>query len=194
MIKDKDKLKEYQRKYREENKEKIASYYKNYNAANKDKNNTYIKSYNESNKDKRKEYNASNRERRNKQMNKWYSDNKESVQTYRRNRRNLDPLYKLRNNIRGLIRISIKRQGYSKKSKTYEILGCSFDEFKSHIEKQFMPGMTWDNYGDWEYDHIKPISNSINEIETIQLNHYSNFQPLWWEENTKKGNKLDYGK
>lgn len=97
-----------------------------------------------------------------------------------------DELFKLTCNIRNLIRISIKGRGYSKKSNTYNILGCSFSEFKLHIESQFKDWMSWDNYGlyngdldyGWDLDHIIPVSSAVDEQGIIKLNHYTNFQPL----------------
>jgi hypothetical protein len=97
-----------------------------------------------------------------------------------------DPLFKLTCNIRSLISSSIKR-GYSKKSKkTTEILGCNFEEFKTYIESKFETWMSWEKYGryngelnyGWDIDHIIPISSAKTEEDVINLNHYTNFQPL----------------
>jgi hypothetical protein len=101
-----------------------------------------------------------------------------------------DPLFKLRHNLKNLIRNSIKGQGYNKYTKTAKILGCSYLEFKIHIEQQFAEGMSWQNYGKWEYDHVTPVSWGITEEEIIVLNHYTNFQPLWKEANRSKSNKF----
>ena len=87
---------------------------------------------------------------------------------------------------RGLIGHAIRRFGYTKKSKTYKILGCSFAEFKLHIESQWEPWMNWGNYGKyngnpnhgWDIDHIVPISSANSEDGVIALNHYTNLQPL----------------
>lgn len=87
--------------------------------------------------------------------------------------------------IRYLIYISIKKQGYTKRSRTYKILGCTYEEFKIHLENQFTDGMTWENQGEWHLDHIYPVSLAKNEEELIKLNHYTNFQPLWAEDNLK---------
>lgn len=72
--------------------------------------------------------------------------------------------------------------------KTEEILGCTFQEFKQHIESQFVNWMSWENYGNkcetleyncsWDLDHIIPISVSKSEEEVYLLNHHTNFQPL----------------
>ena len=109
---------------------------------------------------------------------------------HRKKRRDNDPLYKLKGNIRSLINLSIKNKGYTKKSKTYEYLGCSYEEFKNHLERQFSKSMTWQNAGEWHLDHIYPVSLAKDEDELIKLNHYTNFQPLWAIDNLKKGNKI----
>ena len=113
---------------------------------------------------------------------------------YVKNRKLNDPLYKMILQIRSGICNNIKKLGYKKNSKTAVILGCSYDDFKVHIENQFTEGMSWDNSGKWHYDHIIPISSAKSEQEVIELNHYTNFQPLWAEDNMQKGNKLNWTK
>jgi hypothetical protein len=92
--------------------------------------------------------------------------------------------------IRQCVRKSIKRKGYTKKSKTYEILGGDWGVVKEHFELLFQPGMSWDNYGDWEIDHIIPLSKATNQDEVIKLCNYLNLQPLWKLDNRLKGDKL----
>ena len=130
-------------------------------------------------KEKRKEYNKINKDKINVQRNK-----------YKRDKKLNNPLFKLSCNISTLIYVSVKNQGYTKKSKTYEILGCSFEHFKAHLENQFIDGMTWENQGLWHMDHIYPVSRATDEEHLIKLNHYTNFQPLWAEDNIKKSNKI----
>ncbi len=109
---------------------------------------------------------------------------------YTKSRKLNDLLFKSTCDIRGLIGSSIKRGGFKKSSKTALILGCSYEEFKIHIETQFTEGMSWDNYGEWHYDHVYPVSLARDEAHMIELNHYSNFQPLWAVDNIRKGNKI----
>jgi len=112
------------------------------------------------------------------------------MRNYRKERRKTDSLFKLRDNISSLILISIKNNGYKKNTKTESLLGCSFEEFKIHLQKQFTEGMSWENQGQWHMDHIYPVSLAKNEEHLIKLNHYTNFQPLWAIDNIKKGNKI----
>ena len=147
----------------------------------------YMKKYN-------KEYNANPK---NKQKRKKYeADPKNKERKYalqrkrHKQRRQSDPLYKLVCNTRTLISLSITNAGFKKNSKTHKILNCSFEEFMSHLEKQFNSGITWENYGKWHLDHIVPVSLASTEEEIIKLNHYKNFQPMWGPENESKNNKI----
>ena len=101
-----------------------------------------------------------------------------------------NPIFKLKCAIRTLVSISITRMGYPKNSKTEQILGCSFDEFRLYIERQFKPWMNWNNHGKWHLDHKIPISSANTEDEVINLNHYTNFQPLKAKDNLIKAAKF----
>ena len=105
-------------------------------------------------------------------------------------RRKTDPMYALKNRIRSLINQTFKVKNLSKESKTMQILGCTFDEFKTHIERQFYGGMTWDNRNKWHFDHILPTSLAKNEDDLIRLNHYLNLRPCWAKENIAKSSKI----
>lgn len=101
-------------------------------------------------------------------------------------RRKTDPLFRLIKNIRTTLRNTLKKGTYVKNCHTEEMLGCSYVEFKEHLEKQFEPWMTWENYGlyngcpsyGWDIDHIIRISSAKTREEIISLNHHTNLQPL----------------
>lgn len=88
-----------------------------------------------------------------------------------------------------LIRVSLIDKGYSKTSRTHEILGCSWDEFAAHIEKQFLPGMSWSNRAEWHIDHIVPLATAKTEADVLALNHFTNLRPLWVPDNLAKRDK-----
>lgn len=114
---------------------------------------------------------------------------KQSKNEYMKERRSKDPLFKLSNNIRNLIKNSFNSK---KPAKTESILGCSMEQFKSYIEKRFDENMTWDNYGTyWEYDHVIPVSKAYDEEELIYLNRYYNLRPLPKEKNRKKSDSWE---
>ena len=137
-----------------------------------------------------RQYRLENIVKRKKYQKQYKIDNRDRENENYKNRKLTNPLFKLSCNIRSLISYSIKNNGYSKKSKTCEILGCSFEEFKIHLENQFTEWMNWDNVGKWHIDHIYPVSRATDEQHLIKLNHYTNLQPLWAEDNIKKSNKI----
>ena len=107
---------------------------------------------------------------------------------YRKNRMETDPLYKVTIIARTIIRKSLTKMGYTKNSRTFDILGCSYEDFKNHIENQFLEGMNWENRDKWHIDHIVPLSFCENEEECIKLNNYKNLRPMWIIDNQEKSN------
>jgi len=102
-----------------------------------------------------------------------------------------DELFAMKVRIRNLIRNTFRKAGHTKPEKRTEgILGCNYDELKSHLESQFVDGMSWDNRGEWHIDHIIPLSSATNKESLIELSHYTNLQPLWAEDNLEKSNKI----
>jgi hypothetical protein len=111
---------------------------------------------------------------------------------YRYNRRQEDMFFKIKGNLSGRLSDLIKKRNLS--VTTIELIGCNRENFLFHIENQFVKGMNWENYGlkGWHIDHIIPLSSFdlTIEDEVKKACHYTNLQPLWWEDNLKKGNKL----
>lgn len=146
---------------------------------------------------KRRNLYPANRESIIQKVKEYGTKNKDRINSATRKRYKLksrqDSIYKLNHNIKSLIKQSFKNKDFKKNSKTNTILGCSTEEFKRHIEFQFLPWMTWDNHGNcetneynctWHLDHIIPISFAKTENEIYLLNHWSNFQPLCSKVNT----------
>ena len=113
---------------------------------------------------------------------------------YQRNRRNTDPIFKLKYIVGRFIRNSLKCKGLSKNKKTIDILGCDIQFFKNYIENMFVDNMSWENYGKvWDIDHIIPLSTAVTEEDVLKLNHYINLQPLdsYINRNVKR-DRLDF--
>lgn len=89
---------------------------------------------------------------------------------------------------------TLKRLGQKKTARTFELLGCSWDELIRHLEGNFKEGMSWENRGikGWHIDHILPCTsfNLTDVEEQKKCFHYTNLQPLWWYDNLKKSNKI----
>lgn len=176
-------------KYREKSKEKLSEYNKKRYVINREKirqnqrewykNSESVKKWNEKNKEKLKVYRK-----------QYYINNREKI--LKQNRKNsdkrklIDPLYKLKYGIRTMIGRAIRLRGYTKRSQTQSILGCTFEEFKIYLEGKFEGWMNWNNHGKyngkfnygWDIDHIIPLSSAKTEDELLKLNHYTNLQPL----------------
>lgn len=95
--------------------------------------------------------------------------------------------------IGNLIRHSIK---HGKNGCHWELLvGYTIDQLKTHLQKKFKPGMSWDNYGQWHVDHIIPVSvynfETPDDIDFKKCWALKNLQPLWAKENIIKHNKIN---
>ena len=175
--------KDCKKKYQQENKERIKINKKIYLEKNRERLLLYKKEYKNSNPEKVIESNK-----------KWYRslniEQKENLKirknNYHKSKMMNDELYKIRNITSKILSRIFRQKGYSKKSRTHEILGCSFDEFKLHLESKFEDWMTWENRGlyngelnyGWDIDHIIPVSSAETEEDILRLNHYTNLQPL----------------
>ncbi len=111
---------------------------------------------------------------------------------YKRNRIKRDPTFKILHRLR--TRILLVLNGKKKAESSMNLLGCTADDFKKHIESQFKDDMSWENYGikGWHIDHIRPCASfdlSIAE-EQKKCFHYTNLQPLWWFDNLSKRDKI----
>jgi len=125
---------------------------------------------------------------------KWRQENKKKLSDYQNNyqkkRRAEDIQFRIACGLRS--RLSITMQGKKKYNKTLDYLSITLSDFKIYIEKQFTEGMSWDNYGDWHLDHIKPVVSfdHTDEEQIKECWHYTNFQPLWATDNIKKSDKI----
>lgn len=163
-------------------KEKVSEFIKNNPGYYKKSN----KKFKENNPNYQKEWSINNPN----YMKDYRNNNPNLQNNYLKKRRGEDELFRLRGNIRTLLYKTVKcLLTKNQKIKSVEILGCTFNEFKQHIELLWKPWMNWDNYGNpkdgilefnktWDLDHIIPISSANTEEDVIRLNHYTNFQPL----------------
>lgn len=155
--------KQCRKEYAEENKDNIINYNKNYYISNLDYQLKRKKEYRENNKETIKIY----------------------YNIYKQSRINNDPLFKFITKIRKIIHNSLKAKSDRKDTKIYQILGCTSNEFKLHLESQFQPWMNWNNRGlyngkpnyGWDIDHIISMSSAKTEEDVIKLNHYTNLRP-----------------
>lgn len=99
------------------------------------------------------------------------------------------PEYAMAGRLSRLMSWAMKQVGGIKTSPTLEMLGYSADDLRQHIERQFVKGMSWANRGEWELDHITPISSAKTVEDVIRLNCLSNLRPMWAIENNRKNHR-----
>lgn len=187
-------------KWREKNPEKVKATARQYHIANRERERLWHAEWEKKNPEKKKssdaKYYRKNRERIKKQVRFWAVNNLES-------RREIARKYatKYYSTIQGKLRNSMsKGMGLTLKGKKggrhwQTLVPYTVDELKLHLEKQFKPGMTWDNHGTyWQIDHIIPVSvfhfKNPEDIDFQRCWALKNLRPLKAFENRSKGAKL----
>lgn len=174
-------------------------YYQNWRSNNKDKLKVINQRYNENNKERNKQKyhermaNRTPEEIQAAKEKRASPENRKKRNAYDKEKYHNDPLTKLRVQCRSHLSRLAKRLGGSEDSSKpcIQYIGCTMEEFRNHIESLWKEGMSWENHGlyGWHLDHIIPIASitDVDDIETIKkICHYTNYQPLWAEENLKK--------
>jgi len=175
--------------YRKNNSEKVLELTRNWTKKNPEWVYNRHKKWREENPEKVKEMRG-NWLNKNPEKRKEYRENyKSRKQEQRKERRDKDPIFNLTNRLRCRLWKYLKILNITKTNKTFDIVGCSPQFLKEHLETQFTDGMSWDNRSEWHIDHIIPLSSAKTEDELYKLCHYENLQPLWAEDNLKKSNK-----
>jgi predicted nucleic-acid-binding Zn-ribbon protein len=131
---------------------------------------------------------------------KWEQKDRKENPTRKRDysarRRKEDPQVRLKEALRSRLNVALKNN--FKGGSAVKDLGCSIEEFEKHLESKFQPDMSWENYGMgrgyWTIDHVMPLSafDLTNRQHVVLACHYLNLQPLWFEDNSSKGNKIDF--
>jgi hypothetical protein len=139
--------------------------------------------------EKAKEYHHQNSNKIKEYRKKYYQNNKNKFNDYYKLKYQNNVLYRIGKIVRRRLHDYITKNDI-KIEKTFDIIGCSQEFLKKHLEIQFIEGMSWENQGKWHIDHKIPLSSAKTEEEVYKLCHYTNLQPLWAEDNLKKGSKI----
>lgn len=186
------KIKEYEKKqyekHKEEKREKSKEFYS--------KHPEYQKKWQRNNIIKRRkswrDYYYKNQEAICKKNREYFQKNKEKCYQYRKNKYQNDIHFKLRICMSTAISKSIKGK---KNGKNWEsLVDYKLKDLMKYLENKFSKGMTWENYGKWEIDHIIPMSafdlKGHNDPDFKRCWALNNLQPLWRKENQRKSGKL----
>jgi hypothetical protein len=169
--------------WREENSEHEASYRREYYNSNSERLRRQRREYHKANPERTRisvrKWRRSNIERARKREREYYHANKHKAS------RKADQA------LRSILHNFLRWTKSGKDSRTHEALGYSSAQLREHMERQFVKGMSWDNYGDWHIDHIVPMSHyiSIGQIDPSIVNCLSNLRPVWAKENLSKSDK-----
>jgi hypothetical protein len=186
------------------NEKNIRHYYNN-----KDKYKKYRKESELRNKEKRSkqklEYYYQNKTKLSELRKIYYEKNKENIRQKAKSKYNFkkayvkckermerDCIFKFRIRASQLVGKAFRSKGYGKKSKTRQLIGIDYDLFFEHLKSTAVR-----NYGfyckskKYHIDHIIPTCTAKTETDVINLQHYTNLQLLYPEDNMKKGGKLE---
>jgi hypothetical protein len=117
----------------------------------------------------------------------------QKIRDYKKLRNATDIAFRLYNILSGRMRNAIRQAKGSKANTTVDLIGCTPLLLKSHLERLFKRGMTWENYGTfWEIDHVIPCDkwDLTDPREQFRCFHFSNLQPLTRKRNRKKSNTI----
>jgi hypothetical protein len=145
-----------------------------------------------------KKWSEKNRERLSEYHKQWRTENvdkwRKTKRDYQQHLRDTNPLYRLISYFRTAIYQVLKENNVEKNKHYFDVLKYTPEQLMLHLGNQFTDNMTWDNYGEWHVDHIKPISSfNITEMgdeEFMKCWSLNNLQPMWGEENIRKSNKI----
>ena len=190
-----DEKEKYLQKKREDyqkNHEKEIKRNQQYRKDNPKKAKLSVKRWREKNKEYFEEYRKKNRKRNRAYVKKYRQSEKGKINQRKSDKkRRQDPMFRLSEAISGQMRQALNG---NKKGMPWEgLAGYTLEELKKHLEKQFIKGMTWNNYGKWEIDHRIPKSKfnfkSYDGEGFKKCWDLENLKPMWALENWKKNNK-----
>lgn len=145
-----------------------------------------------------KRWTEANREHLNAKRRKKRAENPERFKLARA-RRHANPLQNIANRMRCRIKNVIRTRDLPdearKNGRQWEqLVGYTCAALISHIESLFLPGMSWENFGDWQIDHLVPVASyrfaSVDDPEFRQCWALLNLRPIWAEANRRKAAKL----
>jgi hypothetical protein len=205
-----EKQREANRRYRENNLEKIKLRYAERYARDRKKIIASVCEYSRRNRTKinernRKRYHEDVEEARRKSRKSYVrrhelsEDKKRDVRekhaAYMRKKRNADPTFLVADRLRRRINSVISSAGIGKTGGLVDVSGCTVQELVSHIERQFVDGMSWQNRRQWHIDHIVPCSafDLTDPAQQLVAFHYTNLRPVWSHENLSKQARIPGG-
>jgi hypothetical protein len=187
------------RAWKAANREKCRAARAAYYAANRERENIQTKAWCEANaeryKDNRKRYYEANREKisaKSKAVRKTAAfrtarNAKERAKYHSNTQVNIEK------RLRASFQQALRRASIKKTETVFALVGCSSQALMRHLESLFLPGMSWDRRAEIHIDHVRPVSSFdlTDPEQQRQCFHYTNLQPLWADDNRRKGARYD---
>lgn len=187
----KEKAKEYRATHREQQRMREQEWRDRNREHYRRKQNEYYHKNKDKNKEWHKKWRDSHKEQIKESSKKYREENREKINQSHIERLHNDPIYKMKEQTRNMLRYALRSKGYHKSSRSADILGCDLDFFCKYLFK------TWEkNYGKpwngepYHIDHIVPLAIAKTEKDVIRLCHYTNLQLLTPEDNMAKHDKI----
>jgi hypothetical protein len=195
---DREKTRERNRQWYEKNRERALAYAKQYERANLEANPELTRAKARAKQLRRRQNNLEKfRTLERERARRLRANNPGQYKAYARKFRakvmRENPQFRLRVQLAILLVSKLRRQRAKKTVGTIKLTGCDIDWLSAWLEIQFLPGMTWENYGihGWHIDHIRPCASfDLTDSKQQKLCfHWTNLQPLWASENCSKSSK-----
>lgn len=188
-------VKAHKLEYQRENQERVRKYHREYRKKNAEAVRERERKYYHANKNKAKvwrdRYKSSHKEQIKTSAKRYREENRNKINQAHLDRLHSDPVYKMKEQTRNMLRYVFREKGHRKNSHTADILGCDLDFFCNYMLQ------TWEkNYGrpwagePYHIDHIVPLATAKTESEITRLCHYSNLQMLTPEDNMAKSDRI----
>jgi len=190
---------EKQRTYRQNNIKKI-------HLRSKESSKRYRESHHELCKERVRDWTIKNKEKIKKRRSIYYQNNKEKHMAYYKERPEQTKQWKknyyqkIKDNAKDKLNRAMHSRIYKslRKNKSFrawqDLVEYSITDLEKHLGKLFEPGMSWDNYGEWEIDHIIPLVvfnfSNPKDIDFKRCWALKNLRPLWAKDNRIKSAKL----
>ena len=147
--------------------------------------------YLEARRAKDREYYQAHRAERLLQMKTYREAHPEIGRALKAKYRATNPLINLKDQLRRRVLGALARVKAEKSGRTFELIGCTPQFLKDHLESQFKPGMSWAQRNLWHIDHRIPCArfDLTDPKQQRACFHYKNLQPLWATENLRKGSR-----
>ena len=126
----------------------------------------------------------------------WRKNNRDKENIYHRKQRSKSVSMVLNDRISRRMRSALHNKQYRKNTRKWELLvGYNVTDLRKSLESKFLPGMSWENMGEWHIDHIVPLAafnfQKPEDIDFKRAWDLTNLRPLWAKDNFSKHTKLE---